>query len=261
LRPDGTVSDRTRRTIRAVEECGVRVVLVTARPPRIASRFALEAGVAHGLLICCNGALVYDVERHAIARHSPLEPIAAAALVSAIRRAVPGACFAVELGVDFGHDHAYAALVALARPAEPFDVGTPSLFADSADLCRLPVTKLIVRHADHAADVLLPVVRGIVGPAAAVTHSGGPFVEVSAAGVHKAAALEALSTDLGVDRSEVLAFGDMPNDAPMLAWAGRGVAVANAHPDAIAAADELTASNAEDGVAAALERLVLGVGD
>ena len=55
---------------------------------------------------------------------------------------------------------------------------------------------------------------------------------------------------------EVVAFGDMPNDAEMLAWAGRGVAVANAHPDALAAADEVTASNDLDGVAVALERLL-----
>jgi len=53
----------------------------------------------------------------------------------------------------------------------------------------------------------------------------------------------------------VIAFGDMPNDLPMLAWAGYAVAVANAHPDVIATADEVTASNDEAGVARVLERL------
>lgn len=52
-----------------------------------------------------------------------------------------------------------------------------------------------------------------------------------------------------------MAFGDYPNDLPMLAWAGRAVAVANAHPDVLAAATEVTASNDEDGVAAVLEML------
>jgi hydroxymethylpyrimidine pyrophosphatase-like HAD family hydrolase len=52
----------------------------------------------------------------------------------------------------------------------------------------------------------------------------------------------------------VVAFGDMPNDVPMLGWAGLGVAMGNAHPDAVAAADEVTTTNAEDGVARVLER-------
>ena len=46
----------------------------------------------------------------------------------------------------------------------------------------------------------------------------------------------------------------MPNDVPMLAWAGLGVAMGNAHPDAVAAANEVTAPNTEDGLARVLER-------
>ena len=59
---------------------------------------------------------------------------------------------------------------------------------------------------------------------------------------------------LGVTASQIVAFGDMPNDIPMLNLAGRGVAVENAHPDAKAAADEVTATNWDDGVAKVLER-------
>ena len=78
---------------------------------------------------------------------------------------------------------------------------------------------------------------------------------ISAAGVTKAFALAAHCAELGIRPEEVVAFGDMPNDVPMLTWAGRGVAVANAHPEALAAADEVTASNDEDGVALVLEQL------
>ena len=56
----------------------------------------------------------------------------------------------------------------------------------------------------------------------------------------------------------MIAFGDMPNDLPMLAWAGHSVAVANAHPDVLAAVDEVTATNEDDGVAGVLERLLVG---
>jgi hypothetical protein len=74
---------------------------------------------------------------------------------------------------------------------------------------------------------------------------------VTAAGVNKATAL----AELGVPPEEVVAFGDYPNDIPMLQWAGLGVAMGNAHPEVIAIADEVTATNDEDGVAVVLERL------
>ena len=81
-------------------------------------------------------------------------------------------------------------------------------------------------------------------------------MEISGAGVTKAYALRALREQLGVTPNAVVAFGDMPNDIPMLEWAGRSIAVANAHPDVIQVADEVTGSNDDDGVATALERLL-----
>ena len=80
-------------------------------------------------------------------------------------------------------------------------------------------------------------------------------MEISAAGVSKATGLERYAGELGIDGAQVVAVGDMPNDLPMLAWAGRAVAVANAHPQVIAAADEVTASNDDDGVALLLEAI------
>ncbi|MND05632.1 putative phosphatase [compost metagenome] len=54
----------------------------------------------------------------------------------------------------------------------------------------------------------------------------------------------------------MIAFGDAPNDLPMLRWAGRGIAVANAHPTVLAAVHEIAPSNEDDGVAVILERLL-----
>src|SRR5699024_7414732 len=112
---------------------------------------------------------------------------------------------------------------------------------------------LIVRHAELSNDELLARIRSLGLDGFELTHSGAPFVEVLAPGVSKAWGLEQLCTHLGIDRSEVLAFGDAPNDAEMLAWAGRGVALANAEPVALAAADEVAASNLDDGVAQVIE--------
>ncbi len=90
-----------------------------------------------------------------------------------------------------------------------------------------------------------------------MAYSGaGGLAEISAPGVTKAAALESFCADLGVGAQDVWAFGDMPNDLPMIVWAGTSFAVANAHPDVLAAADHVCASNDEDGVAQVLEGLV-----
>jgi hydroxymethylpyrimidine pyrophosphatase-like HAD family hydrolase len=90
-----------------------------------------------------------------------------------------------------------------------------------------------------------------------VTHSiDESFLEVSHPSVHKAATVEALLADSGIAAVEVVAFGDMPNDLELIRWAGLGVAVANAHPALRAAADEVTASNDDDGVALVIERVL-----
>ncbi|MGH3496499.1 MAG: HAD family hydrolase [Nocardioidaceae bacterium] len=99
-------------------------------------------------------------------------------------------------------------------------------------------------------------VAAVVGDRAVPAYSGASgLAEISAAGVTKAAALASWCTDLGIDQGEVWAFGDMPNDLPMLAWAGRSYAVANAHPDVLAMADRRCGSNDDDGVAEVLEQL------
>jgi len=122
-------------------------------------------------------------------------------------------------------------------------------------LVALPPIKLLVRRGgEPLADVYEKVVA-MAGTEAAVTRSTETLIEIAGAGVSKAVALAEVATARGVRPAEVVAFGDMLNDLPMLAWAGHAVAVANAHPEVLAAADEITASNDDDGVALVLERL------
>ena len=78
-----------------------------------------------------------------------------------------------------------------------------------------------------------------------------------AAGVTKAAAIEWTASHLGLGTGGILAIGDSPNDIPMLQTAALGVAMGNAAPSVRDAADVLTASNNEEGVAEAIERYAL----
>ena len=79
-------------------------------------------------------------------------------------------------------------------------------------------------------------------------------LELNAAGATKGAALAALCRALGVDPLDTAAFGDGTNDVSMLAAAGVGVAMANGAPETRQAADLVTVSNQEDGVALVLDR-------
>jgi Cof subfamily protein (haloacid dehalogenase superfamily) len=223
-------------------------VLVTGRPPRSMRPIAKDAGVT-GLAVCSNGAIIYDLADDAVVDRWPLGPDIVAQLVTDLRQAIPGIVFALEYGLHSGREHAY--------PNPPREIPQQEVLLDDIFvLARQSAVKLIAHHPEIPAEDLLEVAQNTAGALALATYSGVGFIEISAPGVHKAWALEKLCERLGVRAEEVVAFGDMPNDLPMLAWAGRGIAVANAHPAVLQQADEITLSNVEDGVAVVLEQLL-----
>jgi Cof subfamily protein (haloacid dehalogenase superfamily) len=247
LRPDETVSDRTRAALAAAKEAGITVVLVTGRPPRSLAPVAERIGVG-GIAICANGAIVWDLDAGAMLDFTPLAADLATRLVHALREAIPGAVFAVELEGGFGREAGWSDGLVAAPP----DV----LEADALELITGPVSKLLVRHPTMAFAEVTERARRAVGDDAVATWAGQRLVEISAAGVTKAFALERLCRRLGITAGEVVAVGDMPNDLAMLEWAGTAVAVANAQQSVLDVADEVTASNLDDGVAVLLERIV-----
>nr|WP_102128363.1 HAD family hydrolase [Deinococcus planocerae] len=253
LRPDGTVSARTRAALGAARAAGLQVVPVTARQPRGVRRIAGAAGLTEYAL-CANGAYGVHLGTGETLFEAQVTVAAQRTLAQALTRRGPGVLFlSVRQGGEvYVAQEGYAAVARFEdHNREPAELGTHAL----DDVLAAPSLKLIVRHATLTPRELLAELRALNLGGFAVTHSGAPFLEVLAEGVGKAWGLTLLCGRLGVAREEVLAFGDAPNDAEMLAWAGRGVAVANAHPEALEAADEVTLSNAEDGVARVIERL------
>jgi len=248
LRPGEIVSERTRRALQLSQEAGVIVVLVTGRPPRTMRSIAHNAGVS-GLAICSNGAIIYDLADDTVVERWPLDSVVVSQLIVQLREAAPGVLFALEFGLHTGREPGY--------PLPPKLVQREELLIDDIFvLARKSAVKLIAHHPEIPAETLLEIAQVVAGETALATYSGVGFIEISAPGIHKAWALEKLCARLGIRAAEVIAFGDMPNDLPMLAWAGHGVAVANAHPHVLQQADEITLSNLEDGVAEVLERLI-----
>jgi len=252
LRPGEIVSERNRQALQRAQKAGVTVVLVTGRPPRTMRSIARDAGVTD-LAICSNGAVIYDLTHETIVDHWTIEPEIISRLVVQLREAAPGVLFALEFGLHTGREPDYPPPRMLPQTQTAVQ---EALIDDALVLCREPAVKLIAQHSDMTTEALLEIATRVAGETALATYSGVGFIEISAAGIHKAWALEKLCARLGIRAEEVIAFGDMPNDLPMLAWAGHGVAVANAHPDVLEQADEITLSNLEDGVAVVLERLL-----
>jgi Cof subfamily protein (haloacid dehalogenase superfamily) len=249
LRSDGTVSRRTCEAMREAEAAGIVLALVTGRPPRWMAPVARATGHT-GVAICANGALLYDLHTEQVVESSLMNAAAALDVVDALRAAAPELSFAAEFVPGFGHEVSYR---------HGWDLGEVEVRVGTAEeILDRPVVKLLARHPTMDRDALLALARKLIGADVTVTCSSTTeaLLEISAAGVTKASALAALAGRAGIPAADVVAFGDMPNDLPMLAWAGRAVAVANAHPEVLAVADEVTASNDEDGVALVLERLV-----
>jgi Cof subfamily protein (haloacid dehalogenase superfamily) len=247
LRSDGTLSSRAREAIAAAEGAGVPTLFVTARPPRWLDELADAVG-GHGVAICGNGAFVYDVAAREVVDQRGHDVDVMAEVVADLRAAVPGIVFAVERADGLGREHEYAYV------EEHHGGHTVGTFEE---ITTTPVGKLLARLPGAPSDAFLRDVLEVVGDRVELGYSGAiGLAEMTAAGVTKASGLAAWCDEQGIAASQVWACGDMPNDLPMLAWAGRGFAVSNAHPDVLEAAGEVIASNDDDGVAQLLESLV-----
>jgi len=209
----------------------------------------LDVVGAHGIAICTNGAFIYDVANRVILAERTIPQEIVAEIVRDLREAIPGIGFAVETARGHGQEGHYVSL---------HDIPEDSPVGAVEDLIEALPGKLLARAPDVVDEDFLAEVSSVVGSRAITSFSGvGGLAEINAAGVTKAAVLADWCSERGIGAEDVWAFGDMPNDLPMLAWAGTSYAMSNAHPDVIATATHRARSNDEDGVAEVLEQLIV----
>lgn len=250
VRSDGTISARTREALVAAEERGVDVVFVTGRPLRWAEEvFAYVGG--HGLAIVSNGALVWDVAAAEPRRLRPILPAVGVEACRRLRAAVPGSSFAVETLQGIALEEEFL---------ERYPVPDASRRGPLEQIFDAPAVKLLARHEELTPQEFWDRAEQVIGELVTITWSSrSALLEMSAAGVTKASTLELLCAERGIAAEQVVAFGDMPNDIPMLAWAGTSYAMADAHPTVRATAGHVAPGHDDDGVARVLEEL-LGLG-
>jgi hydroxymethylpyrimidine pyrophosphatase-like HAD family hydrolase len=250
LDDEGRISARTEEVLHRVQELEVRVVVVTARPLRwmdaLWAQIGGGAGVGGGVGIVSNGAVTYDIGRREVLDSRGISAAEGLPIVEAIKAAAPGAAIALECLGGYRHEPSYVDM----HPAPP-----DMWVAELGEIWDEPALKVLAQHLTLDSDDFRARVIDAVGDRATPTWTTDHLMEISAVGVTKGGALAALCDRLGVTPQEVVAFGDMPNDLPMLTWAGTSYAVANAHESVRAAADHLAPANTDDGVAVVLAGL------
>lgn len=242
LNDDESVSERNREALAAARSRNVRVVVVTARSHYTAGPI-LENLVEVDRAVCSNGATVFDVEARTVVRQHSIRPRAVGDLFAAVTDGVPGSTFGWETA---------EALIWESRFADMH----PRRGAVVGERPTVGVNKVLVAHPEVRGHDLLAELTPHLNDGVTASNSGADFVEVTAAGVDKAFGLGVVCEEWGIAPEDVVTFGDQLNDIPMLEWAGTGVAMANAHPEALAVADRVTATNVEDGVAQVVESLL-----
>ncbi len=248
LRSDHRPSPRTLKALAAATAAGADHIVVTGRPAS-RTRHILAALDYQGLAVCGQGAEVYHAgERRLLTSVTLDRRLARQALAGIERETGPLSIGFVRDGLEGGY---------LIGPGFSLDWELPvERMRDREELWAQPLAKIFVQHPTLTDDELAAVARRTAGDLVGIVVSGFNLVELLPLGLTKATGLAVAARRLKVTGAESIAFGDMPNDIPMFRWAGHSVAMANAHTEVKAAADEVTASNEDDGIAAVLERLL-----
>jgi Cof subfamily protein (haloacid dehalogenase superfamily) len=264
LHSDGTVSERTRAALIRAADSDLLVAFATGRPPRWLHDVADATGHT-GVAVSANGAVIYDLATDKVVAEHVISIDLLEEITTALREQFPQIVFGIEygdnpervadpfstFGSEPGYRHEWEVSPSHDRSGRPLP---PPLIADLATIISQPGVKLLAKDRDADPDHFLEHVTALLGHQVSITHSSSiGLLEIGAAGITKASGLAYVAEQHGIDVADVAAVGDMPNDLPMLAWAGHSYAVGNAHPSVLALADHTLVSNDEDAVARLIE--------
>ncbi len=257
------VTPRTRKALLAAQDVGVKLILSSGRPVQGLRSIAeeLELNMHDGLLVALNGAHVVDAQTDEVLYDQPIDADEMRSLIGHIRQfdVIPWITSGKNLFVERSARHV------IRYRGGDFDIVEYERsmcdlklceIDDLLDVCDISHNKLLCAAEPeylqgHWRAMAAPF-EGHLSP----MFTADFYYEFMAPGINKARALSGALSELGIDASEVAAFGDGQNDVSMIEWAGMGVAMANAVDEAKAVADMVTASNNEDGIALALERIL-----
>ena len=232
LRQDGSISERTLAVLAACRAEGVLLSIATARYWIGAERYIDQLHpdyeiTTDGTLIHSHGRCLYSCEFSVDETNR---------LIRGIARAVPGTELTVADGKTVYWNSRHIRESEKLHQAVYCDYASPLNVRANKIVAELPEERIARQIADRMGCRLQ-------------CYRGERWYAFLPPGSGKVEAIRALAEISGIPPGDTVAFGDDRNDVDMLKLCGRGVAVANAVPEALAAADEITLSNEEDGVA------------
>ncbi|GAB3651236.1 HAD family hydrolase [Glycomyces tarimensis] len=251
LGADGELSERTRKALVAAREYGLAVVAVTARTPYGVDRLP-ELVPLLDTAICSNGAVFYEPVEGRTRIWRAIEPAAARMTCAVLAEALPNCAIAVETARgNVGERRHFGDLIIDASRWE-FTGSVEQTLERAGTIVKIKVYDPELRGEDMARAV-----EGLDLAGLDMCHWGEfGMLDFNAPGANKGTGLAAWCAERDLGAGDAVAFGDMPNDVSMLAWAGRSYAIEGAHPEAIAAASDTAAPNTDDGVARVIEAII-----
>ncbi len=252
---DLIVSPRNLAAIQAARARGVHVTIATGRTFSATRALAATLGI-DAPLICYQGAWVRDPANGTTLLHATVARPLATEVIGLARAAgqqcnvyIDDQIYVEELQPES------AIYFHLNRRTPPIPVA--DLVALVRDAPEDPTKLVLILPTEAETDATITTLQAYFGERVYVTKSHPNFAEVINPQVNKGTALAAVAAHFHLSQAETMAVGDGMNDLPMLQWAGLGVAMGQAYPEVQAAADVVTASLVEDGLAQAIERYVL----
>jgi len=241
------ISPAVKEAVDGAVEAGAHIVLSTGRSAFSITEVWEQLGLPRDgdgqvLTVASNGSVVFS--------YPPVDVLSmvtfdAREIVTMLLEHVPQAAVAVEeIGVGYR----------LNRPFPDGEINGQMKIQPVEDLVAEPVTRVIIRdpHSSEEQFVELAEKLGLHGTNYFIGWTA--WLDLAPEGVSKASGLADVAERLGVDRADVLAIGDGRNDVEMIQWAGRGVAMGQAPLEVQEAADDVTETVHNDGVALELSR-------
>ncbi|MFP5368854.1 MAG: HAD family hydrolase [Actinomycetes bacterium] len=243
------MSPGVRESAQAVVAAGHEVMIATGRSLNATLPIIEKIGIERGYAVCYNGGVTLRLHPaldggYEVIHKATFDPGPA---LRALRERLPSAKYALEdeegnfLSTERFQDASF---------------GVEAIGVDFHTLLEATAVRVVVFSTENTPEEFTAAIEhvGLAG----VTYSVGwtAWLDIAAAGVTKASALENLRGRLGIEPHLTVAIGDGRNDIEMLSWAGRGVAMGQAPEEVIAAADEVTHSVFDDGAAHVLRSLL-----
>ena len=248
LGPDHTVAARTVDAVNALGETGIIVAAVTGRSWFTGLDVATSTGARLDYFVGANGGHRINLATDEMEERLVFHADEATTTVDTLQDRFPDIGLVTEHAAGQWHNPQLFELLPTSLGGRPR--------RNSAEFRADDIGKILMVRPDVTALDLVGQAQALVPTSMNVTSSGFTFAEITPTGADKGSALARLCAQLGIERSEVIAFGDNHNDLSMLEWAGRGVAMGNAEDEVKAIADEVAPSHDDHGVAQILETLL-----